>query len=158
MAQSRRDPRASLLWGKQYSVLFSPLSFNLLSEICKYLQPLPYPFWVTLDTLAYFSTATKQTYPIALESTIQVNANSRWTLAQVDTVVVCGGGNGRLLGRERGLEECVSHLSLRRSAGPAEYAVRTEFAGRYSLEVCGLCVWVLLRPSHFQVRKAKVGF
>ena len=90
--------------------MYSSLSFNVLSEVVAYLQPLPYPFWVTSNSLTYLSPATKEVSPsIFLETTIDVNANSRWAVANSDSVVVCGGGNGTRLYRQRDMEDCLPY-------------------------------------------------
>ena len=91
MTQSQR---VCLLWFKVVCPLFSPLSSNLLREIASFLQCLPYPFWVTSESLQYFFVGSKQTVSVSLDMQVSVNANSRWAVAQADSVVVCGGGTG----------------------------------------------------------------
>lgn len=139
----RRDPRACLVWCKQACLVFSSLSYNVLSEIVTYLQLLPYPFWVTSDSLTYLSPATKQVSPsISLETTIDVNANSRWAAANSESVVVCGGGNGILLYRQRDLDECIPYPSFRLSSAPSKPAIRQKRNGRYRVALYCVCIRV----------------
>lgn len=88
------DPRTALLWAKQSTALFSPLSLNVLREVNSYLQPLPLLPCLDEQTLTYYHCHTDKWGPsVSLGSCIQFSFGSRWVCCGSDEVVLCGGGD-----------------------------------------------------------------
>ena len=90
--ERRKDPRVHLLWVRQCSGLFAPLSLNVLREICTWFPPSYRLALIYANSLRLFDFSAQQMgAAVQLEVPIQANEQSRW--AAVDDVwwVLCGG-------------------------------------------------------------------
>lgn len=86
------DPQIRLLWARQYSLLFSALSLNILREICACYPP---PYRLALlyaSSLRYFNFSHQQmSAAVTLQTPIQANDQSRWAAVDDNCWVLCGG-------------------------------------------------------------------
>ena len=97
------DSRANLVWAKQYSHLFSFLSFNIVREVCTYLPPFLTLALVQEDSVSFFNFTTLTFHPaVQLNTTVQVNHNSTWAVVNRNILVLCGGGGKSTIHIENG--------------------------------------------------------
>lgn len=85
--------RLHLIWAKVSYTLLSPLSFNILREVCAYLLPIVLLIDIQPVALRFFTIASLDWSPaVSLSAPIQVNGKtSRWVLVDRQRVVCCGG-------------------------------------------------------------------
>ena len=86
------DSKVSLLWIRQVSCLYSPLSTNISREICAYLPPINYLVAVENTHISYFNFRS-YTFDPGRPFTNQVimTDTSRWTVIDKDRVALCAG-------------------------------------------------------------------
>ena len=117
-----------LVWAKLQPSCFSPLSFNIIREVCSYLHHVCL-VCVTANSVKFIDIERLEhlkTIPIrALTTQVQVNSSSRWTVMDEARVVVCGGGetegeawkSAYILNRRGGVKELPEMLFGHSCAG-----------------------------------------
>lgn len=130
------DPRLLLLWAKQYSCLFSPLSRNISREVASYLFPDTFLVLVTASALQFINVqTTSNTLLIPLQSEIVADADSAWTTLGSDKLVVCGGSEGKnsayLLDKKGSVERLLNMAFRRSSPGIIEWEEAVLVFGTY---------------------------
>lgn len=126
MEETYRDPRICLYWTRQQSTSISRLNFNITREICAYLPPVTQLVWVTKNSFMAFDIARMTTLPaVRLDSLVNINRESRWTMVGCDSVAVCGCG--------KMWEKCY----FLQSTGKVQMLPRTQF----DHQACGIIMW-----------------
>lgn len=93
--KARGDSRILLMWARQLSPLFSPLSRNILREVGLYMEQRCL-VWVKADELLRYDLSSSSLLAsVRLGKCIKVSEGSRWAIVNASEVVVCGGGSRR---------------------------------------------------------------
>lgn len=87
------NAKVGLVWIRVMSRLYTPLSANIIREVCTYLHPNHYLVWVADTSLVYFDVSTRRFRPgVAFKDHLNIDTNSRWAAIDENRVVICGGG------------------------------------------------------------------